>query len=48
MYPYLEISSKPGDLILDPIMGAGTTAIAALKTGKQFIGIPSVNYISLS
>lgn len=36
--PFIEISSNPGDLILDPFMGAGTTAVAALQTGRQFVG----------
>ena len=36
--PYIEISSNPGDLILDPFMGSGTTAIAALELDRQFIG----------
>jgi len=32
-------SSNPGDIILDPTMGSGTTGVAAIKTGRQFIGI---------
>ncbi len=36
--PFIEISSNPGDVILDPFMGAGTTAIAALQTGRNFVG----------
>ncbi len=36
--PFIEISSNPGDIILDPFMGAGSTAIAALKTGRNFMG----------
>ena len=36
--PFIEISSHPGDLVLDPFMGSGTTAIAALLTGRQFVG----------
>ncbi len=36
--PFIEISSNPGDVILDPFMGAGSTAIAALKTGRNFVG----------
>ena len=31
--------SNPGDVILDPFVGSGTTAIASLKTGRFFIGI---------
>ena len=32
-------SSNPNDIILDPFIGSGTTAIAALNTGWFFIGI---------
>jgi 16S rRNA G966 N2-methylase RsmD len=31
--------TNPGDLILDPFLGAGTTMVAALKHGRQCIGI---------
>jgi len=31
-------SSKQGDLILDTFIGSGTTAIAALELGRQYIG----------
>lgn len=30
--------TKPGDLILDPFMGSFTTAIAAYRTGRNYIG----------
>ncbi|MBP5707507.1 MAG: site-specific DNA-methyltransferase [Alphaproteobacteria bacterium] len=32
-------STKPGDIILDPFIGSGTTAAAALELGRNFIGI---------
>jgi len=36
--PFIEISSNPGDLVLDPFMGSGTTAIASLMTDRNFVG----------
>ena len=30
--------SSPGDLVFDPFMGAGTTAVEALAAGRRFIG----------
>lgn len=33
------MSSDPGDIILDPFVGTGTTAIAAKRLGRRFIGI---------
>jgi DNA modification methylase len=35
----IEKISKPGDTILDPFMGSGTTGVACVKTGRNFIGI---------
>lgn len=32
-------SSDPGDLVLDPFVGSGTTAVVALATGRACIGI---------
>ncbi|MCD8000864.1 MAG: site-specific DNA-methyltransferase [Clostridiales bacterium] len=31
-------SSKPGDLILDPFIGSGTTAVACAELGRQYLG----------
>jgi hypothetical protein len=30
--------SQPGDLVLDPFMGGGTTAVEALAAGRKFVG----------
>jgi site-specific DNA-methyltransferase (adenine-specific) len=34
----VEVSSNEGDLVLDPTMGSGTTALACLEAGRNFIG----------
>lgn len=31
-------STEPGDVVLDPFMGSGTTASAAKETGRNYIG----------
>jgi modification methylase len=43
------ISSTFANIILDPFMGSGTTAIAALLNGRQYIGMEiSPEYITLA
>lgn len=32
-------SSKPGDLVLDPFLGSGTSSVVAKKLGRHYIGI---------
>jgi DNA modification methylase len=39
MEHFIRIHSKENAVILDPFVGSGTTAIACLKTGRNFIGI---------
>lgn len=34
-----QIGAKPGDMILDPFMGSGSTGVAALRAGMRFVGI---------
>lgn len=40
-------SSNPGDIVLDPFCGCGTTIHAAQKLGRQWIGI-DVTYIAIN
>lgn len=35
----IQTYTKPGDVVLDPFMGSGTTGAACLSTGRSFIGI---------
>jgi DNA modification methylase len=35
----IEMLTNPGDLILDPFCGSGTTGVACVQTGRRFIGI---------
>ncbi len=34
----IRIHSNSGDLVLDPFMGSGTTAISALNAGRNYVG----------
>ena len=43
----ISMSSKPGDVVLDPFCGCGTTVHAAQKLGRQWIGI-DVTYIAIN
>jgi site-specific DNA-methyltransferase (adenine-specific) len=35
---FIRLFTDPGDLVLDPFMGSGTTGIAASTTGRDYIG----------
>jgi modification methylase len=42
----LLASSNPGDIVLDPFFGTGTTGVAAKRLGRAFIGIErDQNYV---
>lgn len=36
--PCILAGSRPGDVVLDPFMGSGTTAAVALQQGRQYLG----------
>lgn len=37
--PCILAGSRPGDTVLDPFAGSGTTGVVAVKEGRDFIGI---------
>ena len=39
LHRVLLASTRPGDLVLDPFFGTGTTGAVARKLGRRFIGI---------
>ena len=42
----IEAFSKPGDLVLDPYMGGGTTVVEAMALGRQAVG-SDINSLSV-
>ncbi len=34
----VKILTEPGDLVVDPFLGSGTTAVACVQTGRRFVG----------
>jgi modification methylase len=39
LWRVLTATSRPGDIVLDPFFGTGTTGVVAKKLGRRFIGI---------
>lgn len=37
--PLIRAFSKPGDVVLDPFLGSGTTAVAAALQGRRYVGV---------
>lgn len=45
----IELYTFEGDLVLDPFMGAGTTALAALDSGRHYVGYEiNPEYVTLA
>ena len=36
---FIKLFTKPGDVVLDPFVGSGTTAVAAKRLQRKFLGI---------
>jgi ParB-like chromosome segregation protein Spo0J len=35
---WVQMTSEPGELVMDPFLGSGTTAVAAVASGRRFLG----------
>ena len=45
----IDLYTYRGDLVLDPFMGAGTTAVAAVRTGRHYVGFDAdADYVTLA
>ena len=45
----INLYSFEGDVVLDPFMGSGTTAVAALKNKRKFVGYDiSEEYVKIA
>ena len=38
MNALIELTTKPGQLVLDPFMGSGSTCVSAKSLGRSYIG----------
>jgi site-specific DNA-methyltransferase (adenine-specific)/site-specific DNA-methyltransferase (cytosine-N4-specific) len=46
---FIRLMTMEGDVVVDPFLGSGTTALAALKTGRRFLGIErNKDYVELA
>lgn len=49
LYRLIQLYSFKGDIILDPFMGSGTTAISSIKSDRKFVGYDiSQEYVDLA
>ena len=46
---FIKLFTQPGDTVLDPFIGSGTTAVAALSLRRHYLGIDNnLKYVELS
>lgn len=45
----IELYTYTGDLVLDPFIGSGTTAVAAVETARHYVGFDTdAGYLALA
>jgi adenine-specific DNA-methyltransferase len=44
LYRIIDITTEPGDIVLDFFAGTGTTCAVAHKMGRQYIGVEQLDY----
>jgi site-specific DNA-methyltransferase (adenine-specific) len=46
---FIKLFTEPGDVVLDPFIGSGTTAVACIRNDRRYIGIEIVEeYVRLA
>lgn len=46
---FIKLFTQPGDIVLDPFLGSGSTAVAALTLGRHYMGVEiSAEYVELA
>jgi len=46
---FIRLLTEPGDIVLDCFMGSGTTAVAAIRQRRNFIGVELIEkYVKLA
>jgi DNA modification methylase len=49
LQPLIEASSNPGDLVLDPFLGSGSTAVVAASLGRDYLGFEqNARYLAMA
>jgi site-specific DNA-methyltransferase (adenine-specific) len=45
----IELYTYAGDLVLDPFIGSGSTAVAAIEAGRHYVGFDTeADYLTLA
>lgn len=46
---FIRLFTEPGDVVMDPFIGSGTTAVAAARFGRAYVGIDrDPNYVAIA